>query len=109
MATLTVGQISRSGVEQALAAAAVGGDEFANDGKTFFVVKNANVSTARTVNLDIQKTVDGQDPASRTVSVTANKTFIIGPFPTGIYNDADGMVQVTYSSNADLTVGAFRL
>lgn len=111
MATLSVTQISRAGVEEALTAAAAGGDAFPNDGKTLLVVKNANgAATARTITLDIQKTVDGQDPASRTVSVPALKTYFIGPFPPSIYNDANGRVVITYSaSGADLTVGAFRL
>jgi hypothetical protein len=88
----------------------VAGDSFANDGRTLLAVYNSHGSAARTVTIDIQKDVDGQDPASRTVTMAAGQTMLIGPFPTGIYNDANGRVLLTYSdSAANMFVGAFKL
>jgi hypothetical protein len=110
MALLSVNEITRDGVLYAVVAAAAGGDAFSNDGRTLLAVYNAHVSDDRTVSIDIQKDVDEQDPPSRTVTVGAGETYLIGPFPTGIYNDANGRVQLTYSdSAADTYVGAFRL
>jgi hypothetical protein len=41
--------------------------------------------------------------------VVAQGTMIIGPFPTGEFNDGNGNVQMTYSTEADLTMQAVRL
>ncbi len=112
MATLTVTDISRSGVNltDLLTAAASGGDDFTNDGMTFLAIKNAHASAARTLTLDIEQTVDGATVTDPTVSITAVKTFIIGPFKRSVYNDTNGRMSVTYSdSAADLTVVPFRL
>lgn len=110
MATLTVAQISRVGAELDLDAADSGGDEFHNTGHEFLLVTNAHVGDARTVSFTLQKTIDGVAPDAREVEVAASTTMLIGPFQPSIYNDGDGMVQVTYSdSAADLTVQAFRM
>jgi hypothetical protein len=110
MALLTVNEITRDGVLYAVVAAAAGGDAFANDGRTLLAVYNSHVSAARTVSIDIQKTVDQQDPPSRTVTLAAGQTKLIGPFPTGIYNDPNGRVLLTYSDSAANTyVGVFKL
>lgn len=111
MATLTVNDIDRAGVELegALAAAAAAGDEFANDGKrTFVVVKNINAST-RTVTFVTQKTVDGEAIDDKSVAVAQNEEYIVGPFPADIYNDGNGRVQMTYDSETGVSVGAFKL
>jgi hypothetical protein len=110
MAILTVNQVTRDGVLYAVVAAAAGGDSFVNDGRTLAAIYNSHGSASRTVSFDIQKTVDGQDPPSITVTLTAGQTKLVGPFPTGIYNDANGRVQVTYSDSAVNTyIGAFKL
>jgi hypothetical protein len=110
MAILTVNQVARAGVLYAVVAAASGGDSFVNDGRTLVAIYNAHASASRTVSFDIQKDVDGQDPPSITVTLTAGQTKLVGPFPTGIYNDANGLVQVAYSdSGADTYIGAFKL
>jgi len=34
---------------------------------------------------------------------------MVGPFPAEYYNDINGMVQVTYTADAGVTVAAIRL
>lgn len=110
MATLTVQVIARAGLTPTLAAAASGGDEFANEGYTFVEVVNAHASASRTITIVTQSTVDSQAVADRTVVVAGPARAFIGPFATGTYNTANDRVQLTYSdSAANLTVGAFRL
>ena len=111
MATLTVGQIDRSsGATYSLVSAAAGGDVFANNGKTFLVARNANGAATRTVTFAITQLVDGVTPAGKAVTIAASTTKVLGPFPTGIYNNTSGQVAVTYSdSAADITVQAFTL
>ncbi len=99
----------------AYAAATSGGDSFANDGRTFFLVKNANGSTA-TITItpgNATRAVPGVGVVTKsTVSVVVPATTgeaIIGPFPPAFYNDASGNVNVTYSAVTSLTVAAVRL
>lgn len=107
MAELTVQATSRSGLAASYAAAAGSGDEFDNDGKTFLHVKNGLVNVI--VTLDLQQAVDGQDPASKTVTVLASTEQLIGPFPPSIYNDLDGHMNVAYDDVSNVTVAAIRL
>jgi hypothetical protein len=107
MAELTVQDITRSGLEAAYVAAAAGGDEFDNDGRTFLHVKNGLVDC--TITIDVAKTVDGQAVVDPTVTCTASEERMIGPFPPSIYNDGDGHVNVSYDDESNVTVAAIRL
>ena len=109
MATLAVQATSRSGLLKSLAAAAVGGDEFVNTGSEFILIENASVgvitltiATPQVIDTDLQV-------AERTVALAATSDYLIGPFPTGAYNDANAKVQLTYSGVTTLTIGIFKL
>lgn len=109
MADLSTQTIIRDGLEFTRSAAASGGDKFVNTGKEFVLIKNANVSLARTVTFDITVDVDGQSVTDRQVSIPASSEKAIGPF-TAIYNDSDNKVSMTYSdSGADLTLAVLRV
>lgn len=113
MAVLAVQQIARAGLGPALAAAAAGGDAFANTGDEFLRVVNANVGAARTVTVASQIPVggvpQGTAKANLVVIVPASSERWIGPFDPGSWNDVSGQVVVTYDDEADLTVGAYAL
>lgn len=110
MATLTVQTISLTGLEPTYAAAAAGGDEFPNDGRTFLHVKNTNAAT-RTVTINSRSNCDqgfDHDPAV-VIDATTGDT-MIGPFDTARFNDpATGRVSVTYSAVTGVTVAAIKL
>ena len=108
MATLTVQEITRSAITPIYGAAAGGGDQFANDGRTYIHIKNGGASPI-TLTIATQMTVDGKAVADDAITVTNGQERIVGPFPPGIYNDANNMVQLTYSGVTSVTVGAFRL
>lgn len=107
MAELTVQQATIAGAQEAtLVAAAAGGDTFDNDGKTLLRVANGGGSPI-TVTITGQKTLPIGTSATKTVSVTNGQTFVIGPFPVGVYNtDGANEVQVGYSDVTSVTVGA---
>lgn len=114
MAVLAVRSIVKAGLDDAaLAAAAAGGDSFALTAtkKTFLRVKNANVGAARTVTIASQLPAgaipEGAAAANIAVVVGASKDFMIGPIDPTAYRDANGRAVVTYSTEADLTVGAY--
>ena len=108
MATLTVQDIVLTGLNPSYVVSAVGGDEFANDGKTFIHVKNGHTS-AWVV------TVDSVAPCSQgydhnaVVSIPASGERIIGPFDKHRFDDSAGKVQITYDGVTVLTIAAIRL
>lgn len=108
MALLALTSVTRAGTDTAGAAADVAGDTFPNAGREYLVVKNSSASPI-TVTLDVTMTVDGQTVVDPTVSVPAGGERIIGPWPTGIYNDANGRVKATCSAIASVTVKALTL
>lgn len=108
MATLTVVQAAQAGAAFAPAAAAGGGDEFANTGKEVAIIENGSGSSI-TVTAVSQISVDGLALADQTVAIAAGATKAIGPFDPAVFNDDDGMLQLTYSGVTTLTVGILRV
>ena len=108
MATLATQLINLEGLEEVPVAAAGGGDQFLNNGDHFFHAINASggdiiitfASPSQHKGLDIE------NPA---VTVTAGEERFIGPFPSGVFNDASGYVQVTYDGVTSLTVAVLKL
>jgi len=114
MAVLTVQQIARTGLTiSAGAAAAAAGDSFANNGKRFLRVVNANGAATRTVTIASQIPTaaipQGAALSNLAVVVPISGEKWIGPFDPAYFNDANGRVVFTYSSEADLTVAAYDL
>jgi hypothetical protein len=113
MSVLAVQQITRPGLSPALAAAAAGGDAFANIGRVFLRVKNAHATAGRNVTVASQLPAgalpQGAAKTDLVVQVPALGERWIGPFDPASFNDANGRVVATYDTEADLTVGAFAL
>lgn len=82
--------------------------QFYNDGRVFLHVKNGGGSPD-TVTITAQKSVDGLDVPDRTVSVPAGEERMIGPFDRSVFNDANGLVNVTHSFITSVTQAVFKL
>ena len=96
---LTVQVVNRSGTQTVInAVTSADGFTFPNDGHTLLWV--INDAGALALVFTIRPTLDGQT-VTRTVTVTASQAWVIGPFPTEVYNDANGLVLCT--PDADLT------
>jgi hypothetical protein len=111
MAVLTATNLVRTGINPfPTTAADVAGDEVANPrGDIAFYVKNGGASPV-TLTLDIRASgPDGAVVTDPTVTVANGTTKMVGPFPTGIYNDANGHVHIAYSDVTSVTVLAVRL
>lgn len=107
-ADLTVTAISRTGVAPPAETTGdpVNNHTVNNDGSVFLLARNSNSgSTARTVTVHVNKTIDGQAVASKTYSIPASSSLYIGPFPPETYG-ADLLVDV---DNAELKLSAFHL
>lgn len=110
MAVLTVQQVALTGLTPAYAAATAGGDSFSNDGEVMLHVKNTN-GAARTVTVTSQKpATPGLAPSNNVVVVPLTVgDKMIGPFDPTVWNDTNGLVQVTYSAETGVTVAAIRI
>lgn len=109
MATITVQEVDTdTGVDLSFAAANAGGDEYANAGRTVFVIKNDS-GGAITVTYTAQNTVRGYDVTDETQSVAAGAIGVGPVLDRGIFNDSNGRVQVSYSSVTSVTVTALKL
>lgn len=71
-----------------------------NNGRVVLIITNG--AGANTVTVESTKTVDGLAVADLTASLSANKTYALGPFPPDVYNDAQGRIKVTVTAAADL-------
>lgn len=107
MALLSTQKIVRDGLAPTFAAATSGGDTV-NGHADFFVVKNASASTV-TVTVATPATLETGDAyPDKAFSVAAGAEQwvpVIAPY----VNDADGLVALTYSAVASVTVAAFSL
>ena len=89
-------------------AASIGGDSFANDGKTFFAVLTHG-ATPTTITIPCVKAND-QGVTENIVStslVGAGSFKYFGPFDVEYFNDANGRVNVSYTSVTDMAVCPF--
>ncbi len=106
MATLTVYPALRTGVGVELTgtAAAAGGDAYPNTGQEALYIINAEAAP-KTVTIASPALVDGDLTVAAVAFVCpASKTTVLGPFPVGKHNDANGLVQISYSGVTTLTV-----
>lgn len=110
MATLTsLGTVTTAGLKLgALAAAAVAGDDFVNDGRCMLIVYNDHAADPRTVTIHSVQTCDtGALEHDQDVVVASKKTvYIYGFVPKRWNASSTQKVSITYSdAGADLTVG----
>ncbi len=109
MATITAVSPKREANSFSMASAAAGGDEFVNNGGELLLLEHTNGAGAdMTLTIVTQQTVDGEAVADKTITIGKGTIQLLGPFPTGIYNDANGKVQLTYSSETDCQLAVIK-
>lgn len=108
MAVLSVQQLTSAGVTPTFGAAAAGGDKFANNGRTFLVVKNGGGSEV-TVTLDSKKNCDQGFDHNIQVAVAAGAEKWIGSLEPNRFNNSSGEVEASYSAVTSVTVAAVQV
>lgn len=108
MAVLTVQDMTLAGLDVVLVAADVAGDLFANDGRTFFLVDNADASPINVTINSVEECSQGFDH-DIVVAVPNGESRYIGPFNTKRFNNATAQVSVTYSAVTSVTVAAVQV
>ncbi len=106
---LTVQKIVLAGLTPSLVAAAAGGDSFANDGTTYIQVDNGGGSSINVTVSSQARAPEGTAQADNVVAVPAAGSRLIGPFTKNAWNDASGIISLTYSAVTTVTVGAISL
>jgi len=120
---LTLAELDEDGLTRdtdtdSFVAANAGGNEYVNDGRTIFEIRNEG-ATEITTTFTAQKTTIKVEGFGQGIPVP-NKTLVTDGtgsniveaaiiLPTAGYNDGDGRVQVTYSAVTSLKVRALRL
>jgi precorrin-6B methylase 1 len=95
-------------------AASATGDTCPNDGNVLLLVKNASAGS-ETVTVTPAKTsaqVAGFGTMAKNavaVAVAAGDSALIGPFTPGMFNDANGNLDITYSGVTSLSIAAIRI
>lgn len=108
MASLSSQRIVEGGLGVTYAAADAAGDRVPAGDDLFLHVRNASAAA-------ITVTVDSVRPCSYgfdhdlAVTVPAGGDRMVGPLPAGRFAGDDGLVAVTYSAAASVTVAAVRL
>jgi hypothetical protein len=106
--TLSAQNVVLTGLLPVYTAADATGNNFLNDGMVFLHVKNGDVAS-KTVTLTTPNLVEGIAIADPTVVIPAGEDRMIGPFPTGPFNDSSGKANVTYSAVTSVTVALVRM
>lgn len=115
MAAISIQSASLDGLAESFAAASELGDTIADDGKQDIVLEVDNGSgesinvtiTAVTTSINVSK-VGPVTVSNKVVAVGAGARKIIGPFPDA-YRNSQGLVSVSYSEHASVTVRALRV
>jgi hypothetical protein len=109
MATFTVQNIALStSLTPSYAAAAGGGDDFVNNGRTFLHIKNGSGAPIVATVDSLVNCSQGSDH-NIDITIPAGSEEMCGPFNTGRFNDADSKVSITYDGVTSLTVAAIAL
>lgn len=110
MAAITVQNVTaETTLTPVFVAASEGGDYFANSGTIMLYVKNAHAVDARTVTIHSQVDCNQGHEHDLTVSVPESSERMVGFLSVGRFNDCAGRVQITYSSEANVTVAAISI
>jgi hypothetical protein len=76
---------------------------FANDEKALLSIKNGSGVTL-TGTVAIPLLVDGRAVAALPISIAAGVTAVFGPFPSNVYNQADGSVYFDLGATTTIEV-----
>lgn len=109
MAELTVQNIVLgTSLTPSFASAAAGGDTADNSGNMFLYVRNGGGSPI-TVTVDSLVNCNQGSDHDDATTVPAGSEEMIGPFPTGRFNDSSGEIGITYSDVTSVTIAAINL
>lgn len=108
MAVLSVQTSDLDGLVVSYEAADAAGDEFVNDGRTEFRVRN-NDASAKQVTITSQRQCNQGYTHDEGGSVAAGDEAVFGPFDVARFNDNNGRVQVSYDDVTSVEVAVVKV
>jgi hypothetical protein len=113
MAALTVQNASLTGTNPTANAAGASGDTITANSQFYLRITNAHASASRTVTIDDPTSVspDGATTFNPDVAITVpalSSRLVKIASPGRFTNTSTGVINLTYSSNADLTIEVFQ-
>lgn len=100
MATLTVTPINIDGAVITQVASTPGGDQFQiSNGKEYLLVTNNDGSTV-TITVVTEYERGGLALADKELTIGAGEQKLFGPFPTDIYADSSGFLQMSHDGTS---------
>lgn len=109
MALLTAQQAKPAGTVLTLAAASAGGDTFAASRQYALEVRNGSGASITVTVVTPGNDVYGLARPDITLSVAAAASALFGPFPSDLADPVTGLVAVTYSATASVTVALIQV
>lgn len=91
----------------AVAADAALSDKWLGTGNEMLFITLGATPITLTLTYGVGGTVDGQTLPSKTFSLLANNNYLMGPFPTGLYLDSNGYVNIGYSAVTNVKILVF--
>ncbi|HUV93937.1 MAG TPA: hypothetical protein VMX14_03800 [Anaerolineae bacterium] len=107
--TLTVQAMVRAGLTAGYTAFEASGVAFANEGRTFIHVKNAQAAGTTKLTIITPNTVDGLAIDDRDVTIAAATEEFIGPFQPGVYNQSTDVVHIDVTTATSVSIAAIRI
>lgn len=107
--TISVQPVVLTGLTPVYSTSVTAGLQFVNDGRVMVHAKNASAST---VYMTVTSTYSENGLALADVYVTLaadTGESMVGPFPTKLFNNSSGYVQVDFSATTDVTAAAIKL
>lgn len=85
------------------------GDDFVNNESELLLVRHTN-GAGSSVTLTVTSTmqVDGEDVPDKQITIGPGENHLLGPFPRNIYNDAEGVVALSWSDATDIEVALIK-
>tara|TARA_R100000742_G_C4274496_1_gene94499 strand:- start:578 stop:931 length:354 start_codon:yes stop_codon:yes gene_type:complete len=115
MAAISSQRISETGLTPTLTVPESSSNTFTNSGNEFIMIQNNDGSTANTVTVtatttDVDLPLYGDlTKSNASLSVAAETTAFIGPFPLGAYAGTDNAVTFTLTSTSNVKVAILTL
>lgn len=108
MANLNVQNFGTVGLEPEFSAADVAGDTYTNQGTVYLFIANGGATPVDVTINNITPCNYGYDHDDL-ATIAAGATTQLGPYAANRFNNADGQVEVSYSSVADITIAVVRV
>lgn len=85
-------------------------EKWPTQGNEFLEVSTVATGTTLTLVYNgVGNVVDGVALANKTVVIGTNARIVVGPFPTNLYMDSTGNMNISWSSAATVKLAVFRL